>query len=302
VLAVGLAALAEPVGAQVMHRVAQGETLDQLARRYYGDPWFAEVIARHNQLDGKPRPGVELRLPSASRHEVSRGESWNDLAARYWDEAALGPALARWCGVESGAAPAPGQTLTIPALVRHRLAPGETLVSLARRFYRDPAKASELARLNRVRDPRRLHAGKLLRIPLLASISPQPDASDAAMTLASEDAPRVAAASSEADVASGSAERTEISAELSGAINAYLDGSFEDALSRLEAQRAGVLASGSDHERSLLLRYLVFSYVAFDRADAACDSFAALRDIAGGSELDPDLVSPKVRETLSHCE
>ena len=302
-LLLALASHALPARSQVMHRIERGDTLGLLAERYYGDASLADLIAGHNRIEGRLEPGIEIRLPSASRHEVARGESWSDLAARYWGDAALGRSLARWCGSEGDSEPGAGTVLTIPALVRHRLAPGETLIGLARRFYRDPDRAQDLGRLNRVDEPRRLHAGRELRIPLLASVRDAPvqagSPASRDRSIASEPPPPGPSAS---EVASGPALQTELFPGLMAAVNAYLDGSFEDALIRLEAQRSRVLAAGSDNERGLLLRYLMYSYVAFERNDAACDAFAALREIADPPDLDPEIVSPKIREVLRHCE
>jgi LysM repeat protein len=288
---IALLCLARPAASQVLYRTQPGESLAGLAQRFYGQASFADLIQQHNQLRGALEPGVELRLPSASQHSVARGESWNDLAARYWGDASLGPALARWCGADGTSAPNTGKTLTVPALVSHRLAPGETLVALARRFYRDPAKAAELGRLNQVKDPRQLHSGRQLRIPLLAMVV--------------VDAPAKAehSASGTADVAARPpASRAKVSPDLMTAVNLYLDGDFEGALARLERERSRILASGSDQERSQLLRYLIFSYVAFDRHDAACDAYAAMQRIEAEPDLnDPELVSPKIRDVLGRC-
>lgn len=42
---------------------------------------------------------------------------------------------------------------------------GDTLEALARRFYRDPLHWRTLARVNDIRDPRKLRAGKVIWVP-----------------------------------------------------------------------------------------------------------------------------------------
>jgi len=280
---------------QVIHRTQAGDTLGSLAERYYGDAGLADLISRHNGIGKALKPGVELRLPSASTHQVARGESWSDLAARYWGEAAAGPELARWCGSDGTTAPVQGRVLAIPALAKHRIEPGETLVALARRFYRDPEKAADLARLNRIKDPRRLRAGTAVRVPFFGTVR-----SERAAPVQAAAAP--SPAPTRGDVPSAPQRRGDpLGADLSGAVNAYLDGNFEDALARLEEQRPRVLASGSPDQRGLLLRYLIFSYVAFDRDDAACEAFSTLRKSGADAALDPELVSPKIRGVLDQC-
>ena len=59
----------------------------------------------------------------------------------------------------------------------HVAMPGDTLIGLGRRYLLDPSQWPELARLNDVRDPRRLPIGRGLRIPLrLMRVEPVPAA------------------------------------------------------------------------------------------------------------------------------
>lgn len=71
----------------VMHTVARGETLADIAERYYGDRMRAEVIWETNQLPSRPRlaAGTELKIPEipglpfradpkSGGHELTREE------------------------------------------------------------------------------------------------------------------------------------------------------------------------------------------------------------------------------------
>jgi LysM repeat protein len=297
--ALALLLIGSPVRSQVLHRTEPGETLGDLAKRYYGDPSLADLIAAHNGLGTKLQPGVELRLPGASRHTVVPGESWDDLAARYWSDARLGPTLASWFGDTSD--PQVGANLEVPALFGYRLAAGETLVGLARRFYRDITRADLLARLNRVDDPKHLHAGRKLQIPVVAWLEEMDGAASRVASRGPEPAP--SASSSSHDVAAApSRSDPDLARDLMRAVNAYLDGDFEGALSQFENQRKRVLTRGTEDQRKLLLRYLIFSYVAFDRDDATCQTYAALRQLERPPRLEPELVSPKIRDALGRCD
>lgn len=47
-----------------LHTVAPGETLDEIADRYYGNPGQGDVIEAFNEIDeGELRPGMVLRVP-----------------------------------------------------------------------------------------------------------------------------------------------------------------------------------------------------------------------------------------------
>jgi hypothetical protein len=82
------------------------------------------------------------------------------------------PTLQRWWLLASLAQAA--MVVALPAAAApaddaehvHLTAPGDTLIGLGRRYLVDPSQWPQLARLNQVRDPRRLPIGRGLRIPL----------------------------------------------------------------------------------------------------------------------------------------
>lgn len=63
------------------------------------------------------------------------------------------------------ARPARGAQAGEAESVDYRVKRGDTLYALARRYLRDPARYEVVQRLNRVRDPRRLPPGSILRVP-----------------------------------------------------------------------------------------------------------------------------------------
>ena len=119
-----------------------GDDLTSIATKIYGHPGAAGVIWSVNRdrlTDPALLPiGMELRIPP----------SWSVPAIQ-------GP----------GAATATIEPSRRPAKVR--VAPGETLESLARRFYGDRAMAARLWEANRdqLRNPALLVAGMELRLP-----------------------------------------------------------------------------------------------------------------------------------------
>lgn len=122
--------------------VRDGDDLTSIATKIYGHPGAAGVIWSVNRdrlTDPALLPiGMELRIPP----------SWSVPAIQ-------GP----------GAATATIEPSRRPAKVR--VAPGETLESLARRFYGDRAMAARLWEANRdqLRNPALLVAGMELRLP-----------------------------------------------------------------------------------------------------------------------------------------
>jgi nucleoid-associated protein YgaU len=163
--------------------VRDGDDLTGIATRFYGHASAATAIWAANR-DALPDPnvlpiGAVLRLPPA----------WTVFAARGGDpraiepQATLGPGAVApaaesyttarpvaWLAGDAAAAASPAavrQPPVPPRPARVRVAPGETLASLARRFYGDERAAGRIweANRDRLRSPELVVAGMELRLP-----------------------------------------------------------------------------------------------------------------------------------------
>jgi len=155
--------------------VRDGDDLTGIATRFYGHAAAATAVWAANR-DALPDPnvlpiGAVLRLPPA----------WSVFAARVGDARAIEPQAAGgmvvppaavtaarpvgWLAGGAAAAAAPASAPQRPAAVR--VAPGETLASLARRFYGDERLADRIweANRDRLRSPELVVAGMELRLP-----------------------------------------------------------------------------------------------------------------------------------------
>lgn len=96
--------------ADTEHRVREGQTLSEIARRYHVS---ARVIARANRLGSgaRLRVGQVLTIPTGPTITVARGETLQSLARRHGTTAAD---LARTNGLGTGARLRPGQELIVP--------------------------------------------------------------------------------------------------------------------------------------------------------------------------------------------
>ncbi|MFM8951803.1 MAG: LysM peptidoglycan-binding domain-containing protein [Planctomycetaceae bacterium] len=158
------------------YRVKDGDDLTSIATRLYGHPGAAAMIWEANRgtiTDPSLLPiGAELRLPAAWS---AGGPLAGGLAGRAIEppattsgDVAAGPRAApiSWLGVGGSPAPStPGQPVAPPRSVR--LAPGETLATLATRFYGDASQANRIweANRDRLRSPELVVAGMELRLP-----------------------------------------------------------------------------------------------------------------------------------------
>jgi hypothetical protein len=139
-----MAVAVAPSPAPSTYTIRDGDDLTSIATRLYGHPGAAEAIWSANRdrlTDPAVLPiGLSLRIPP----------TWV-------------PPAARQRGLAGGAAPI--EPARRPARVR--VGPGETLESLAERFYGDRAMAGRLWEANRdqLRSPALLVAGMDLRLP-----------------------------------------------------------------------------------------------------------------------------------------
>lgn len=268
-----------------------------------------------------------MRVPTARVHPVREGDTWSSIAGTYWGDPALGRALALQLGVDPGSLPEVGASLQIPGLVEWRIRKGESLAVVSRHLYGTPDRTRQIAALSEISEPSRVRVGDRVRAPFLVHArvseaestgetesppdsdrgpddpapSPPPISAPAEATGPGTDGPTAPRPVAEPVSAPPSSLTEEDRRTLRSGVNAYLEGSYEEALERLEAIRRSVLAQGDDGERALLLRHLVFLYVAFDRLDDACGPYVALRRIDPEGSLDPDEVSPKVRLAVAGC-
>jgi LysM repeat protein len=274
-------------GGEVTHRLAEGETLADVAQRYWGERDWADLLRTHNHLpSGPPKAGLELRVPLPAKRTAEAGDTWASLAEATLDEAALGPLLAEMNGIEADQPPPVGREIVAPALATYRLGKGETLAAVARRFLSGTGQWKTLSRLNHLGNPHSLRAGTELRVPLHPRVAREPAAESVE--------PPVAAPVPETEPAS-------LREPIREAVNAYLDGRYEDARERFEDLRTKAETAGSHEDRVLVLEYLTLVHVAFDSGTDACKAYLALRDAEPRHRWDPDRISPKVIRVTSLC-
>jgi murein DD-endopeptidase MepM/ murein hydrolase activator NlpD len=166
-----LAALVTAAGAQASYEVQPGETLGGIAQRHGTS---VSALMRENDLAAPDRilAGSTITIPAAggsAHHVVGFGESLSAIAARYGVSTAQ---LVEWNGLRDANTVWAGVRLAVagPAAVNvastgdgtHRVATGENLTSISRRYG---VSVMTLASANRISDPDRVRAGTTLTIP-----------------------------------------------------------------------------------------------------------------------------------------
>ena len=148
------------------HTVVAGETLSALALRYYGDPQLYRLIATASGIANPNviNVGQRLILPDFTRYTVAAGDTLSALALRFYGDAELYPLIASASGIADPSNIDVGQPLIIPDATRYTVVAGDTLSSLAVRFYGDAAFYPLIAKVNGIADPNAIDVGHVLVI------------------------------------------------------------------------------------------------------------------------------------------
>jgi LysM repeat protein len=270
------------------HVVKSHETLAQIASRVYGDSKYETVLVGANALDAQGGtvivPGMRLEIPAPEHHTIVHGETWADLAAEWLgtNDIARADLLARTNHSVPWVPPVEGQEIEIPPVVAYIAGEGETVNSIAQRFWGDPNRGWELDPYNR-REGVFVKRGEVVLVPL-----PHLKLTDAGKS--------EARAAAERQGASGGAlldqqQRAEL--ELPQLLADVRYGRYVEALAR--GNRLLGSASLTHPQLATVHRALLEAYVAIDARPAAAAACAAWRANEPEGVLDPIRVSPKIR-------
>jgi S-formylglutathione hydrolase FrmB/LysM repeat protein len=148
------------------HTVVAGETLWQLALRFYGDAELYRLIATASGIanPGDIDVGQRLILPDFTRYTVAAGDTLSALSLRFYGDANLYPLIADASGITNPSDIDVGHQLIIPDATRYTVVAGDTLSKLALHFYGDTALYPLIATVNDIADPDAIDVGQVLVI------------------------------------------------------------------------------------------------------------------------------------------
>jgi hypothetical protein len=231
---------------------------------------------------------MRLEVPAPGHHTVMQGESWADLAL-YWlgtNEMARTELLAHANKGVPWVPPVEGQEIEIPAVVTYLAGEGETVNSIAARFWGDPNRGWELNSYNR-------RGGVLVRhgeVMLVAMPGLR-------LTEAGRAEARAAA---ERDGASGGMvleQQRRGDAELPQLLADVRYGRYAEAVARGNRLVGG--GALTHPQLAVVYRALLEAYVALDARASAAAACAAWKSNEPNPVLDPVRVSPKI---LKACD
>jgi LysM repeat protein len=270
------------------HIVKAGEALAQIAERVYGDSKLEVVLVGANALDVQGgsviSAGMHLEIPAPGHHTVAQGETWAEVALTWLGggDIARTELLARSNKGVPWVPPVEGQEIEIPAVITYIAGDGETVNSIAQRFWGNGFRGWELNTYNH-RDGVTVRRGEVVLVPMPGLRLTDAGKADA----------RTAA---ERDGASGGMafeQQRRADAELPQLLTEVRYGRYAEAVARgNRLLGAGAL---THPQLAIVFRTLLEAYVALDARAAAAAACAAWKSNEPRPVLDPVRVSPKLR-------
>ncbi len=268
------------------HVVTDKDTLASIAERYYGRIQFEKLLVAANELDargGSPIVrGMRLEVPALGHRVVRQGETWDSLASELLGSPKRSDVLALANDSSPWLIPEEGAEIIVPFNLRVRPDNGDTLITIAYRFYGDMNRAWVLDRYNGL-NGRKLQPGDVVLVPLT-----ELPLSDAGKQAARASA---GAACSEAQGQTRSVQK-KVAQELPALLSDIRSGRYVDAVAR--GTRFLASADLSEPQVALVHRQLLEAYVALEApglATAACTEWLKR---SPGVALSPVELSPKI--------
>jgi LysM repeat protein len=288
VLAAGLFATSLPTADAhaFPYVMKKGETLADVASRFYGRVELERVLVPANALDAQSGdavvPGMRIEVPAVSYHTIVHGDSWEAIAERYLGSKRRGEALAVANGTWPWIPPDLGREVLIPFNLRYVVKRGDSTPSIAYQFLAKRDDAYVLDRYNDLKgEP--VEPGDVILVPI-SNLTLTDEGKRAA-----KEGLAYVASEGEGDDRDAQDAATAGLPELERDV---AEGKYVAAI----AHGSGMLGSGklTDPEIGRIERQLVEAFVAVDAEELAEDACRAWRKAAPEAALDPIEMSPKI--------
>lgn len=276
------------------HVVAEKDTLASIAERYYGRIQFEKLLVAANDLDargGSPIVrGMRLEVPALGHRVVKQGETWDSLAAELLGSPKRSDVLSLANDSSPWLTPEEGAEIVVPFNMRVLPDTGDTLITIAYRFYGDMNRAWVLDRYNLL-NGRKLQPGDVVLVPL----------TELPLTEQGKQAAR-ASAGAACSQALGETRATQkkVAQELPALLSDIRSGRYVDAVAR--GTRFLASAELSEPQVGLVHRQLLEAYVALEAPGLAANACAEWLKRTPGATLSPVELSPKILKACGRAK
>ncbi len=264
--------------------VKTGDTLAGIAQRVYGRVENERVLAAANGLERTGSsalvPGTRLEVPALAYRRTTEGDSWPELATRWLGAPERAAVLAFSNDSKPWLRPVDGAEIVIPYNLRLVAEDGDTLQSVAKRFFGSEKRAWMLAVYNGLKDSP-LQPGQVLLLPI----------TELTLSEAGREAARAAL-----EWSGLGGERRRQQAAAAEALPALLanvrSGRYVETVSQGVALLAG--SELTTPQRAAVQRQLLEAYAALGNRGRAAEACRQWRLAAPHVRLDPRELSPKL--------
>ncbi len=273
------------------HMARAGETLEQLAVRYYGDKDRVIVIRAANGFvhpdDGRLAEGERVEIPEVFYYKISTDDTWSSLANQFLSSPRRARFLAEMNGFESEQLPAKGSIIKIPYHLRHIFAQGETLKSVTRLYYKNSRSVDWLRKYNSP-NKKKYSRGEVIIVPLIA------------LALTKEEATRINDIRARQHTSEEAEEQDLTRVAILGLKRSYEKGQYVQIVA--SASRLIGFGQLTVPQEIGVHNYLAYAYVALDERALAVESFKRALSLQPEMELSSITNSPKILEVFEEAK
>jgi LysM repeat protein len=259
------------------HALRPGETLADVAKAFYGDQDKAILLLQYNRIPDPKKilPGTKIAIPKIIQYTVKKGDTLATIAHRFLGDQRRYQVLASINHLDSPQSLTIGSTIKIPFDISHIVKGGESLTTIANRYYGDPDKFHLIASYNFITDPRAIKPETEILIPIFnLGIGPK-----TTPIVQSPNTPLL----SEEQLGFPWLEK---------GIHLYFTGEYREALeSLMEALKRGL---NRDDDMCKTYRFLAYCHIALGERDLGKRAFEEALAIRPDLKLDPTYISPKI--------
>ena len=301
----------------VTHKVNTGETLEDIAKYYYGASWkIVYLIAANNMPEERDKIpdvalGKKLSIPGCTSYKAKKGDSISGIAKKFLGRSERDKALIEANNIKNGSIDK-GQEIILPFLLKHIVKNNESMSQIAQRYYRTTRKTNMLKAYN---DVELTQPGQKILVPIFdktvnelkelrkVSIKAKPTVTAATNT----DDKRTEASGVNGESPGYNPPElpplpdrprvpmprapSAFRQALDQAAQDYHRGAYGQACPEFET----ILGKLDNiDERIVAIQYLGFCAIAYDDTRAAEDYFRKWLEIDQSADLDPISTSPKI--------
>jgi len=267
------------------HALRPGETVAEVANAYYGDRDKAIILLQYNRLSDPKKilPGTKIAIPQVVRYTVNEGDTLAKISHRFLGDQRRYQVLASVNHLDSPQALTIGSTLTIPFDIPHTVKSGESLTTIAHRYYGDPDRFTLIASYNFMTDPRAIKPGTEILIPIV-------DLEIRAKPTPSGQSPKVLLLPEE-----------QLGFPwLEKGVHLYLAGEYGAATENLtEALNRGLKR---EDDICKTYRFLAYCHITLGEKDLGKKAFEKALAIRPSLKLDPTYTSPKIMRVFKEVQ